>query len=496
MTLGIALNPAEIVCIPYLGAIGIALASRWPRLRMAIGWAAALALLVAVASQAGAVMAGQGAHQVLWELMPGLQIAFGIEPLGLLFALIAACLWPVAMLYAQSYMRAMGYGHLGRFFACYALAIGSAAGVAFADNLFTLFVFYEVLTLSTYPLVTHTGSESARRGGRTYLMYLLGSSICFLLVAIVWVWAAAGTLDFRPGGILAGSIAPHWLPVLAGLFVFGIGKAAVMPMHRWLPAAMVAPAPVSALLHAVAVVKAGVFAVLKIAVYVFGPELLGAQGVGIWLSWFAAFTIVAASLVAMTKDDLKARLAYSTIAQLSYVVLGAMLATPLAIIGAAMQIAVHAVAKITLFFGAGAIQARHGYSKVSQLDGLGRTMPYTFVAFTIGALSIVGLPLFGGMWSKWYLMAASLQAHHWVLVAALILSSLLNVVYLLAIPFRAFFRAPAGNGSAGDTPAGPVSDAPWPMVAAMLITAAACVVLFFVPEPLYRLAALLVGETA
>jgi multicomponent Na+:H+ antiporter subunit D len=486
-----SLTPFAVVCIPCLGALGIALASRWPRLRDAIGWLAAFAFLAAVVAQAGPVMDGQGARQVLWEWMPGLRIAFGVEPLGLLFALIAASLWPVAMLYAQRYMREMGYRHLGRFFACYALAIGSAAGVAFADNLFTLFVFYEVLTLSTYPLVTHAGTDNARRGGRTYLLYLLGSSICFLLVAIVWTWSAAGTLDFRPGGILPGSMDPHWLPLLAGLFVFGIGKAAVMPMHRWLPAAMVAPAPVSALLHAVAVVKAGVFAVLKVAVYVFGIDLLGESGAGVWLSWMAAFTIVAASLVAMTQDDIKARLAYSTVAQLSYVVLGAMLATPLAIVGATMHLAMHAVAKITLFFGAGAIRVEHGYTRVSQLDGIGRTMPFTFAAFTVGTLSIVGLPLFGGMWSKWYLMAASLQAHEWVLVAALVLSSLLNVIYLLAIPFRAFFRPP-GTGVSVER----VREAPWPMVAAMLLTAGASVALFFVPGPLYRLATMLAGGAA
>lgn len=481
------MSPSAVVCIPFLGALAIVLARRWPLLRDAAGWAAAIAFLGGVLAQVGPVLDGQGRHQALWEILPGLRIAFRVEPLGLLFALIASSLWLVATLYAQRYMKVMGYRHLARFFGCYALAIGAAAGVAFADNLLTLFVFYEVLSLSTYPLVTHTGTENARRGGRTYLLYLLGSSICFLLVAILWTWNAAGTLDFVPGGVLSGRLDPQWLPLLAGLFVFGIGKAAVMPMHRWLPAAMVAPAPVSALLHAVAVVKAGVFAVLKVAVYIFGTDLLQQTGAGLWLSWAAAYTIVAASLVAVTQDDLKARLAYSTIAQLSYVVLGAMLATPLAIVGAAMQIAMHAFAKITLFFGAGAIQVAHGYSRVSQLDGLGRVMPFTFAAFTVGALSITGLPLFGGMWSKWYLVAGSLQAHQWVLVAALLLSSLLNIVYLLAIPFRAFFLAP-GSGVQVDQ----VREAPWPLVVAMLITAGASVALFFVPEPLYRLAAALV----
>lgn len=481
------MSPFAVIVIPFIGALAIVLARGSPRLRNALGWAAAIAFLAGVLGQVGPVLEGQGRQQILWEILPGLRIAFRVEPLGLLFALIAATLWPVATLYAQRYMKAMRFRHLARFFACYALAIGSAAGVAFADNLLTLFIFYEVLSLSTYPLVTHTGTENARKGGRTYLMYLLGSSICFLLVAMLWTWTSAGTLDFKPGGVLSGKIDPQWLPLLAGLFVFGIGKAAVMPMHRWLPAAMVAPAPVSALLHAVAVVKAGVFAVLKVAVYIFGADLLQQTGAGVWLSWLAAYTIVVASLVAMTKDDLKARLAYSTISQLSYVVLGAMVATPLAIIGAAMQIAVHAFAKITLFFGAGAIQVVHGYSRVSQLDGLGRTMPFTFGAFTVGTLSIVGLPLFGGMWSKWYLIAGSLQAHQWVLVAALLLSSLLNIIYLLAIPFRAFFLAPASG-----VPVDHIREAPWPLVVAMLTTAGACVVLFFVPEPLYRLVALLV----
>ncbi len=481
------MTPATVVLIPFLGALGIALAHRHPRLRDGLCWAAAVLFFIGVTLQVGPVLRGAGVRQVLWELMPGLELAFRVEPLGLLFALVASSLWLIATLYAQSYMKSLGYGHLARFFACYAIALGSAAGIAFSDNLLTLFVFYEILSLSTYPLVTHSGTDNARRGGRIYIAYLLITSIGLLLPAILWTYFATGTLTFAEGGILAGQVDPFWIPVLAGLFMFGIGKAAIMPMHRWLPAAMVAPAPVSALLHAVAVVKAGVFTVLKVAVYVFGTDLLSGTGAGIWIAWFAAFTIVAASLVALKLSDLKARLAYSTVAQLSYVVLGAMVATPFAVIGATMQLALHAVAKITLFFGAGAIQVAHDRKTVPELDGLGRVMPWTFGAFTVGCLSIIGLPLFGGMWSKWYLVLGSLEAEQRILVAALLLSSLLNILYLLTIPIRAFF-APAADG----VPTEGIHEAPLAQRVAMVSCAAACVVFFFWPGPLFRLAGMLV----
>jgi len=256
-----------------------------------------------------------------------------------------------------------------------------------------------------------------------------------------------------------------------------------MPFHKWLPSAMVAPAPVSALLHAVAVVKAGVFTVLKVVIFVFGVETLSDTGAGIWVSWVAAFTIVAASLVALTLDDFKARLAYSTVAQLSYVVVGAMVATPLAVIGAVMQMAMHAVAKITLFFSAGAIQVASNRKKIQQFDGLGRVMPYTFAFMTVGILSIIGLPIFGGMWSKWYLLLGSLQAEQWIVVGALLISSLLNILYLLIIPLRGFF-APAAEG----VPTEGLHEAPLAQRIAMGVTAGGCVLLFFYPEPLYELA--------
>ena len=359
-------------------------------------------------------------------------------------------------------------------------------GVAFADNMFTLFLFYEVLTISTYPLVTHAGTDKARRGGRVYLGILISTSILFQLLALVWTYATTGTLEFTEGGIFSDGT-PAWLiGVLYALFVFGIGKAALMPFHRWLPSAMVAPTPVSALLHAVAVVKAGVFTVLKVTVYLFGLDTVIGAGANEWLLYVAGATILLASLVAMTKDNLKARLAYSTVSQLGYIVLGALLATELGVLGGSMHIATHAVGKITLFFAAGAIMVAAHKTEVSELDGLGRRMPFTFAAFTIGALSIIGLPPFAGLWSKWYLALATIESNYLVLLGVLILSSLLNVAYLLVIPVRAFFVT-SGDGEGG------LKEAPLACLIALGVTSAGCVYLFLYPEFLYRLAAMVAG---
>jgi multicomponent Na+:H+ antiporter subunit D len=305
-----------------------------------------------------------------------------------------------------------------------------------------------------------------------------------LLPAIAWTGVAAGTLDFHAGGILAGKLAPVAMGVLLALFVFGIAKAAVMPMHFWLPAAMVAPTPVSALLHAVAVVKAGVFFVTKVVVYVFGIDTLAATGASEWLVYVAAGSILIASLIALRQDNLKRRLAYSTISQLGYVVLGAALATRWGIVGGSMHIAMHAVGKITLFFCAGAIYTAAHKSNVSELAGLGRAMPVTFGLFLVGALSVVGLPPFGGAWSKWYLALGALQANQIVIVAVLMISSLLNVAYLLPIPFRAFFSRPDP-----DTTGPGLKEAPLPCLIAAAISALACVLLFLFPTPLFDLLA-------
>jgi len=490
--------------IPLLGAIGIFLAGRWPNVREAVTLSTAVILFLVVFSLYGGVANGERPEATLVEMFPGLPIKFVVEPLGMLFAMIASGLWIVTSIYAIGYMRGHHEKNQTRFYICFAVAISSAMGVAFSGNLLTLFVFYEILTFSTYPLVSHAGTEKARKGARTYLGILVFTSIAFQMPAIIWVYNLTGTLDFTLGGILQDKADPALLSVLLLLFVFGIGKAAVMPFHRWLPAAMVAPTPVSALLHAVAVVKAGVFSVMKVAVFTFGVDLLGSLDASQFIAYVAGGTILIGSLVAMRQDNLKRRLAYSTISQLSYIVMGAMLANDLGILGGGLHIATHAFGKITLFFCAGAIMVASHRTEVSQLDGLGRVMPFTFGAFLIGALSIIGLPPFGGAWSKWYLALGSVDAGLWFLVAVLMISSLLNVAYLLPIPIKAFFGDPAnaapthddghGHHNEGAHGGSGLQEAPTFCVIAQCFTAFGCLILFLWPDAIFRLLGQLVGQ--
>ena len=477
------------ILIPLVGAVVIGLLGKFPNIRESASLASAVLLFVTVGSLLNSVEAGGTISLVVFETFPGVPIALETEPLGMLFALLASFLWIVTTLYSIGYMRAHREKNQTRFYICFAIALACTMGVAFASNLFTIFLFYEILTLTTYPLVTHSGTDEARRAGRLYLGVLLGTSIGFQLVAIAWTWVIAGSLDFTVGGLLDGQASPGVVAALCALYVFGIGKAAVMPFHRWLPAAMVAPTPVSALLHAVAVVKAGVFAILKIAIYVFGLEQLHSLGVSQWLAYVAGVTILFGSLIAMRQNNLKARLAYSTVSQLGYIVLGAMLASQLAWIGAGMHIVMHGFGKITLFFCAGAILVAAHKTDVSSLRGLGRRMPLTMIGFFVGSLSVIGLPPLGGMWSKWYLALGTIETGHWVLLAVLLLSSLLNVSYLLSISVRAFFFRPHGEPVSSV-----VEEAPLPCLLAIGVTSLGCVVLFFYPEPLYQLMVLAVRQ--
>ncbi len=473
---------------PLLGVVGIIAARHHPDVREGVTLVTASLVAISVVIIANRFLNGEEFALSVAEPFPGITIAFKIEALGMLFALVAGLLWLVTSIYAIGYMRSHKEKNQTRFFAAFAVAISCAIGVAFADNLFTLFLFYELLTLSTYPLVAHSGTAEAKKGGRIYLGILLGTSIGLFLLGILITWFVSGTVTFQEGGVLAGKLDPAWAGLLYALFLFGIGKAALMPFHRWLPAAMVAPTPVSALLHAVAVVKAGVFTLLKVTIYIFGSDFILSNDVTGALIWVSAATILFASMIAMTKDNLKARLAYSTISQLSYIALGAMLASKSGLIGASMHIAMHAFSKITLFFAAGAIFVVTHKKLISEMNGLGRAMPVTFGVFLIGTLSIIGLPPFGGMWSKWYLGLGAVETGQLILLAVLMVSSLLNIAYLLPIPVRAFFSKPDSGVHYTE-----IKEAPKTILLAMIITSGTCITLFFHPEPFYRLAMLAAG---
>lgn len=488
------------IAIPLLAIIGILLANKVPNIREGITISASLLLLFIVVSLYQSMLSGTNVDVFWWDIMPGLSMSFSIEPLGMLFALIASFLWLITTFYAIGYMRGHHEKNQTRFYSCFALAISAVMGIAFSDNLFTLFVFYEVLTLSTYPLVTHAGTDKAKQGGRVYLGILLSTSIAFFLLAIASTWFITGTLDFKQGGVFSPDVDKTIAGGLLVLFVFGIGKAAIMPFHRWLPAAMVAPTPVSALLHAVAVVKAGVFTILKICVFIFGLDLLAVLPTTQFLLYLAGASILLASIVAMRQDNLKARLAYSTISQLGYITLGALLATSSGVIGSSMHIATHAFGKITLFFCAGAILVAAHKSKISEMRGLGRQMPLTMIAFFIASLSIIGVPPTGGTWSKWFLLMGTIETEQWILMVVLMISSLLNIAYLLPIPFHAFFSKPllenkdisSNNRETMDLDTHKeqeqIKEAPWPSLIAIGITTLGCLILFIYPQPLFDLA--------
>ncbi|MDA0655362.1 MAG: monovalent cation/H+ antiporter subunit D family protein [Proteobacteria bacterium] len=476
------------LAIPLIGSILILLTGSKPNLRETMTLATAALLFYCVASIFPAVMAGARPSVTLLEMLPGLTISFTVEPLGMIFAGIASFLWIVTTVYSIGYMRGHHEKNQTRFYFYFAISIASVIGIAFAGNMMTLFIFYEVLTLCTFPLVTHHGTEEAKKAGRVYLGILIGTSIGFQLFAIVWTWLLTGTLDFREGGILAGKVGETATLILLVLYVFGIGKAAVMPFHRWLPAAMVAPTPVSALLHAVAVVKAGVFTVLKVFVYIFGVDFLAAANTD-WLVYLFGLTILVASIIAMRQDNLKRRLAYSTVSQLSYVLIGAAILAPISVMGAAIHIAAHAFGKITLFFAAGSILVASHKTEISQMDGIGRRMPWTMGAFAIGSLSMIGLPPTAGFISKWFILQGAVETQQFVAVAVIIMSTLLNAGYFLPIIYAAFFKPPPDDD--GHAPHG---EGPWLSVLALTLTAAGTVLFFFYPDLVFGLGQALVGS--
>ena len=481
---------AAAILVPLLGALCLLVARRNPNVREAVSLVSAAILFVVVLSLVPGIAGGGRPGFVALEFLPNIGIAFRAEPLGVAFALIVSFLWFVTVMYAIGYMRAHNEHHQTRFYVFFAVAIAATIGAAFAANLMTLYLFYEALTLATYPLVAHGGGDKDRAGGRTYLTILLATSLTFLLLAMAWTYTLAGTLEFVDGGIfrhgegLVPGLTPGLLALLFALFLFGTGKAALMPFHLWLPAAMVAPTPVSALLHAVAVVKLGVFAILKVTVYTFGLDALTVFDAATAMQYVAAATLLIAAVYAIREDNLKRRLAYSTISQLAYIVLAATLANQLSLVAGGLHIAAHAFAKITLFFCAGMILVTLHKTTVTELRGVGRQMPITFTAWVVASLCVIGLPLTGGFWSKWYLAHGALAAGEPLMMVVVLLGSLLAMGYLLPPVIKAFY-SPAPNAEATAAPF--AAEAPWPSLVALTVTAAMSVLLFFAVQPVFRL---------
>jgi len=479
-----------LACLASLAAVpAIVALRRHPNAREGASLAAGALKLALVLAMLPAVLGGSILEFTFVDVFPGVPLQFRVDGLGLLFALVASSLWMVTTVYSIGYMRGLDEHAQTRFYAFFAVSLSATLGVAFAGNLFTLYVFYELLSLATWPLVTHHQDREARTGGRTYLTYLLGTSVGFVLPAMLYsYWKSGGNMDFSTGGFLAGKVEGGEALVLLLLFVFGFAKAGVMPFHSWLPGAMVAPIPVSALLHAVAVVKVGVFCILRVFTGVFGNDFLRSLDVAQVIGWIAGVTVLVSSLLALTQDNLKRRLAFSTIGQLSYMVLGASLLTPTGTTGAMLHIAMHAFGKITLFFAAGAIYVATREKYISGMRGIGRRMPFTMGAFAIGALGVIGLPPAGGFLSKFYLVVGTMDAGRIGLLGVFLASSLLNAAYFLPIVYRAFFFRPdASKFGTG------IREAPLCCVVPLCLTAVISVILFFHPQPFLDLACLVSG---
>ena len=476
--------------VSLLAVPAILLCRKKPDVREGVTFLAAFLKLGMVFMMLPLIREGKILHFRFGEILPGIPIEFRVDGLGILFALVASSLWILTTLYSVGYMRGLKEHDQTRFFAYFAISLSATIGVAFAGNLLTLYIFYEILSLSTYPLVIHHGDKEARTGGRTYLSHLLGTSVAFVLPAMIYCYWKSGTdINFTEGAFLDGKIGSSDGLIVLLAFTLGFAKSGLMPFHSWLPNAMVAPTPVSALLHAVAVVKVGVFCVLRIFTGVFDTDFLQKLNVGTVITYIAAFTIIVSSLIALTQDNLKRRLAFSTIGQLAYIVLGVSFLSSNGVTGSVMHIAMHAFGKITLFFCAGAIFVASGKKYISQMVGLGKQMPITMIAFLIGSLSIIGLPPFGGAWSKWYLFLGALDANQTAMVIVLVISSLLNIAYLLPIPVNALFRSPPQKDGKGSD-AG-IKEAPLACLIPLCITALAGLLFFLFPGLGFELAQLI-----
>lgn len=475
-------SPALLIAllIPLIGTLGVMFRGAQENIREGISSVSSILLLGTVCTMIPAVLDGKTLVFQMFAILPGVSVTLRADGMSMIFALVASSLWTIAVYYSMGYMRGLNEHAQTRFNACFALAIFGAIGVAFSDNLFTLYLFYEVVSVCTYPLVAHHQDEEGYDGARKYIVYLTTTAKAFLLPAMILIYVLTGTLDFAPNiqdGIFSADV-NRWVVTMLYVFcLFGFAKNGVMPFHHWLPGAMVAPTPVSALLHAVAVVKVGVFCTTRVMLYVFGVDLMGAFNLGIPTAYFVGFTILAASIIALSKDNLKSRLAYSTVSQLSYIILGVALLSVPGIQGGLIHIVNHAFSKITLFFCAGAIYVATHKKYISEMEGLGKTMPFTFAAFGIASLSMIGAPPVAGFITKWNLLVGSIEAHQFGILLILLASTILNAAYFAPVTYKAFFgKRPEGEPYTG------IKEAPLSMLIPILIACTISVLIGIFPN--------------
>jgi multicomponent Na+:H+ antiporter subunit D len=389
----------------------------------------------------------------LVALSPAISIVFRVDALSQFFAALSSALWIVTTIYSIGYMRNLHEHNQTRYFFSFAVCVAATVGIAYAGNLFTLFIFYEMLSIGAYPLVIHHETDEAMRSGRKYLLFVLFGGV-MVLGSMTMTYVLAGTLTLgtltlsQPGILTTEMASPNFLRILFLTFIMGFGvKSAIMPFHSWLPAAMVAPTPVSALLHAVAVVKAGVFGVTRLVYNIYGVDLMRELGLGFPLAVAASITIIMGSVYALRQDNLKLRLAYSTVSQLSYIVLGVALLTPSG----------------ATFFTAGAIYVHTGKKNISEMKGIGKRMPITMACFAVGAVGMTGFPPTAGFITKWFIAVGALEAGHVIFVLVLLLSAMLNAAYFLPVVYNAFFKKPDDGIDEFD-------DAPWMMLGPIIVT--------------------------
>jgi len=479
-----SIKPFLAFAVSLFGAVLIVATRKSPNIREGCSVAAASMMFLIVLSMIPEVLAGNKLNFTLFSIVDGISMSFRVDALGLIFAITAAFLWLLITLYSIGYMRSLKEHAQTRYYLCFAIILSASMGVAFAANLLTLYVCYELVGFFAYPLVVHKDTEMSYGRGNSYIFYIFVLGKLFLLACFL-VYGLSGSLDFNPKGIFPSTVAPMLLILTFILFLIGISKAAMMPFHRWLPAAMDGPLPVIATL---AVVDIGAFAILRTAYFLFGLDTLKELNLGLPLLVLASFTIVAASIMALTRDDLKARLVYSTIGQISYTLFGAALLMPAAITGGLLQIVNHGIAKVALFFCVGAIFVASGKTRVSQMNGIGKQMPLTMTAFTLGALSIIGFPPLAGFVSKWYLVLGAVEADQYAVIAVLVFSSILSASYLLPIVYAAFFK---------DLPPGETNErreAPAIMLVPLMLAAIGTLLLFFTPSIFFDLAKMVMGD--